>query len=127
MGKIKDNVEIHPYLYHISEFYRITDLIVTSAGAITLAEIAASGLPAILIPKAYTTENHQEYNARSIEKQGAARVLLEKDLSGERLTQEIEQLLSDKEMLDHMSKASKALGKPLAAKEIVDIGFSLLN
>ena len=50
----------------------IANLVITSAGAITLAEISAVGVPSILVPKGYTAENHQEYNAKAFEKNGAA-------------------------------------------------------
>lgn len=114
-------VKILPYLYGMAEALNIADIIVTSAGAITLAEVSSIGIPSILIPKAYTAENHQEYNARSFEEKDAAVVILEKDLNGEKLKKEILDLLNDKEKLKEMSKMSKKLGKTDAANEIYGI------
>lgn len=117
---LKD-IKILPYLYEMAEALNITDLIVTSAGAITLAEVSSIGIPSILIPKAYTAENHQEYNARSFEKKDAAIVILEKDLNGEKLKEEVVSLLDNPKRLKAMSKNSKSLGKTDAASEIYNI------
>lgn len=119
-GDIPDNVKIYSYMTEIDKAYNISDLIITSSGAITLAEISFLGLASILIPKGYTTENHQEFNARTYEKNGAAKVILEKDLKGERLYEEICDILSSPEKLEQMGIAAKKFAKPEAAKDIVD-------
>ncbi len=120
--KIDDrNIKIFPYLHEMAEALNVADIIVTGSGAITLAEISSLGIPSILIPKSYTAENHQEYNARSFEKKDAAIVILENELSGKRLEIEISALLGNKERLKEMSKNSKSLGKANAANEIYDI------
>ncbi len=116
-----DNIKILPYMHDMAEALNIADIIITSAGAITLAEISSIGIPSILIPKAYTAENHQEYNARSFEKEGAAIVILEKELNGKKLQDNIERLLNDREKLNQMSLSSKNLGKRNAAADIYDI------
>ena len=116
-----DNIKILPYMHHMAEALNIADIVITSAGAITLAEISSIGIPSILIPKAYTAENHQEYNARSFEKEGAAIVILEKELNGKKLQDNIERLLNDREKLNQMSLSSKNLGKRNAAADIYDI------
>ena len=108
---ISKDTKILPYLHNMPEALNITDLIVTSAGAISLSEISAVGIPAILIPKSYTAENHQEYNARSFEKKGAAVVMLEKELKWDRLLSEISRLLKNREELNKMSNNSKKMGK----------------
>ncbi|MGO1470042.1 MAG: undecaprenyldiphospho-muramoylpentapeptide beta-N-acetylglucosaminyltransferase [Tissierella sp.] len=115
------NIKILPYLYEMAEALNVADLMITSAGAITLAEISSIGIASILIPKAYTAENHQEYNARSFEKNDAAIVILEKDLNGKVLKNKIEDLISNKSKLDNMAINSKNLGKISAASEIYDI------
>lgn len=109
--KTTDDIKILPYLHNMPEALNIADLIVTSAGAITLSEISAIGIPAILVPKSYTAENHQEYNARSFEKNGAAIVILERELKWDELINEIEVLLKDKDKLKKMSNNSKNMGK----------------
>lgn len=117
--KLDSNIKIVPYLYNIPEALSITDLVITSAGAITLAEISAIGIPSILIPKAYTAENHQEYNARSFEDQGASIMILEKDLEPSLFRDQVQSLIGDKERLLKMSKNCKKLGKIDATKRII--------
>lgn len=118
---IKDNIKILPYFFDMPKGLNIADLVITSAGAITLSELTAIGVPSIIIPKAYTAENHQEYNARALEKQGASMVILEKDLTGERLNELILELLNDKERLKNMALNSKKMGKINAVNKIVDM------
>ena len=115
------SIKILPYLHEMAEALNVADLVITSAGAITLAEISSIGLPSILIPKAYTAENHQEYNARSFEKKQAAIVILEKELDGQKLQNNIKELLNDRDKLSAMAKNSKEIGKTNAANEIYDI------
>ncbi len=118
---LENNVKILPYLFDIPEALNIADLIVTSSGAITLAEISAVGIPSILIPKAYTAENHQEYNARAFEKEGASEVILEKELNPDILSDRIRKILLDKEKLKKMREQSKSLGRIDAAGEIYEL------
>ncbi len=117
--KLDDEVRILPYLYEMPEAMNCASLIISSAGAITLAEIAAIGVPSILIPKAYTAENHQEYNARSFEKKGASILILEKDLGEIKLKDEIYKLIKNKEKLSGMGKKAREIGKRDAAEKIV--------
>lgn len=108
---LNTNIQIVPYFYHMPEALNIANLVITSAGAITLAEVAAVGIPSILIPKGYTAENHQEYNARAFEKNGASIMLLEKDLTSNLLKDTIYSIINNKEKLKIMSINSKRLGK----------------
>ncbi|OPX22631.1 MAG: undecaprenyldiphospho-muramoylpentapeptide beta-N-acetylglucosaminyltransferase, partial [Candidatus Latescibacteria bacterium 4484_107] len=75
------------------------DLILCRAGAMTLAEITRCGLPAILVPYPYATANHQEHNARSLVEAGAAELILDRELSGERVGERVSALLEDRERL----------------------------
>lgn len=118
-GKIlSDRIRIEPYFHSMPAALNAADIVVSSGGAITLAEISAVGLPSILIPKAYTAENHQEYNARAFEKAGAAEVFLETEFNGEKLLGKLQDLLSNEELLHQMSKCSRELGRPDAAAAI---------
>ena len=119
--KLKNNIRILPYFYDIPKGLNVADLVITSAGAITLAEISAVGVPSILIPKGYTAENHQEYNARAFEEKGASFVILEKDLTGEGLNEIINKIIQDKDRLIEMSKNSKKIGEVDATEKIVNI------
>jgi len=108
--KINNNIKIYPYLYELPKAMSIATLIITSAGAITLAEISALGKASILIPKAYTAENHQEYNAKVFEDAKASIVIKEQDLSGEELIKTIFGLIKDKDKLSDMGiNASKLM------------------
>ncbi len=117
---IKNNISILPYLFEMPKSLNISDLVITSAGAITLSEISAVGVPSILIPKSYTAENHQVYNARSFEKKGASVVILEEDLNGQLLNEKINKLLGDSEKLMSMSTNTKRMSKPNVSEKIVD-------
>lgn len=125
--ELKDNIRVCPYFFEVPKALSIADLIITSGGAIAIAEITAVGIPSILIPKAYTTENHQEYNARALEKNGASKVILEKDLSGEKLNNEIFNLLSDKRKLKDMALKSKKMGIINADDRILNIVRELID
>ncbi|GJL66785.1 MAG: UDP-N-acetylglucosamine--N-acetylmuramyl-(pentapeptide) pyrophosphoryl-undecaprenol N-acetylglucosamine transferase [Nitrospirales bacterium] len=102
------DAEVLPFLYDMPQVLKSADLVVSRSGAGSLAELAACGKPAILIPYPHATHGHQEKNARAVEATGAAVVILESELTGERLAQEIEQLLSQPERLKDMS--AKSLG-----------------
>ncbi|MFI5359541.1 MAG: undecaprenyldiphospho-muramoylpentapeptide beta-N-acetylglucosaminyltransferase [Halanaerobiales bacterium] len=119
--------KILPYLKEMEYAYAVADLIVYRAGATGIAEITAKGIPAILIPYPHAAENHQEYNARNLEKQGAAVVILDRDLSGKLLIEKIEELLGDEERLREMARQSKKLGKPDATDRLVNLIEGLVN
>ncbi|MEG1311060.1 MAG: undecaprenyldiphospho-muramoylpentapeptide beta-N-acetylglucosaminyltransferase [Romboutsia sp.] len=122
---LKPYQRVVPYLEDMANALAASDLVIGSAGAISLAEITALGKPSIIIPKAYTAENHQEYNAKSIETQGAGIAILEKNLTPESLNEAVFRLLGNKEALIDMANASKTIGKPeaidLIYKEIMKI------
>lgn len=124
---LPNNIKIMPYIYNMPTLLNIIDLIITSSGAITLAEISALGIPSILIPKGYSAENHQEYNARAFSDKGASELILEKDLTGELLSKTILDIIYNDEKLNIMSEESKKLGNKDAAKEIVDIINELIK
>lgn len=108
-----------PYFYNISDAYCVADLILARAGAISLAEITYFGIPTLLVPYPYATNNHQEFNARVLEKGHAAEVILEKDLTSEVLRVQLSNLLKNDEKRNQMATASKLLAKPEATASIV--------
>ncbi|WP_422486532.1 undecaprenyldiphospho-muramoylpentapeptide beta-N-acetylglucosaminyltransferase [Gudongella sp. DL1XJH-153] len=118
--QIGDNVEIISYHHSMPLAISAADIVITSGGAIALAEISAAGKPSILIPKAYTAENHQEFNARAFEDNGAAKLILEKELNPEILFESIMKLVFDDEKLNAMSKKSRELGNPGATILIIE-------
>lgn len=127
VNKLIDNIRVYPYFFEVPKALAIANLIITSGGAIAIAELTAVGIPSILIPKAYTTENHQEYNARALEKKGASKVILEKDLNGELLNTEIINILSDKRKLKDMAIRSKKMGITNADERILNIVKELIG
>ncbi|MCC0643070.1 UDP-N-acetylglucosamine--N-acetylmuramyl-(pentapeptide) pyrophosphoryl-undecaprenol N-acetylglucosamine transferase [Clostridioides difficile] len=124
---LKPYQKVVPYLEDMANALAASDLVIGSAGAISLAEITALGKPSIIIPKAYTAENHQEYNAKSIEKQGAGVAILEKNLTPESLNTAVFKLLGDRELLVDMANASKTIGRPEAIDLIYDEIIKVYN
>jgi len=122
-----ENIKIVPYLYNMPEVLAVADLVVCRAGATTIAEITAMGLPSILIPYPYAAGNHQELNARILEKKGAAVVIRDAELSGKLLMEQIEKLFLSKKVMKDMAKASLKLGKPKALEDILNIVKNLVK
>lgn len=116
-----ENVIVKPFIHNMPEVLAGIDLTVARAGATTLAELTSLGIPSILIPSPYVTDNHQEKNALSLSSKDAAVLLLEKDLSGPKLVESIDSILMDQERLSEMKQASKRLGIPDAAKRMYDL------
>lgn len=119
------NISIKPYLYDMPKALAVADLAIFRAGAIGLAEITALGIPAILIPYPHAAENHQEFNARVMERQGAAVVIRDCELDGTKLLESIIELIYDTGKLTMMANASKQLGRPEAAETIAHMAIKL--
>jgi UDP-N-acetylglucosamine--N-acetylmuramyl-(pentapeptide) pyrophosphoryl-undecaprenol N-acetylglucosamine transferase len=121
------NVVIKPFIHNMPEVLAGVDLVVSRAGATTLAEITSLGIPSILIPSPYVTNNHQEKNARSLSDNGAADLLLEKDLNSITLVQYIDRILLNKETLIEMKTKAKKLGVPDSANRVYDLMKKLVT
>ncbi len=119
------HIKVRPYLYDMPQAMAMTDLAVFRAGATGLAELTARGIPAILIPYPYAAENHQEHNARALEQAGAARMILNRELTSARLCAVLTELLSEDDKLVAMAKASREMGRPQAAGDIADLVLAL--
>lgn len=119
------HILVKPYLYNMPQAMALADLAVFRAGATGIAELTARGIPSILVPYPYAAENHQEKNARALENAGAARVILNKDLTSESLGSALSELLTDPERLRRMALRSKALGRPQAATEIAKLALTI--
>lgn len=126
-GGFQQNIHLAPYLYDMPLALAAADLAIFRAGAIGLAELTAKGIPSILIPFPYATANHQEFNARALEAAGAAQVILDKDLTGDRLEEKVERLLLQKETLSSMKAAAQKAGRPGAAQEIAKQALALIH
>lgn len=112
------NVIIKPFIHNMPEVLAGIDLVVSRAGATTLAELTSLGIPSILIPSPYVTNNHQEKNARSLSDQGAAELLLEKNLNSKSLLEHIDMIMLDKEKLKDMKIKAKKMGVPDSAMRL---------
>lgn len=119
--EIPGKVCIKPYIGAIRDAYAVADLVVSRAGAMTIAEITVCGLPAIFIPLPTAAENHQEYNASSVVNAGAASMIPEHDLNNETLLNRIREIVLSDDCLEKMSRASRQMGKKDAASIIADV------
>lgn len=115
------NVIIKPFVHNMPEVLAGIDLTVSRAGATTLAELTSLGIPSILIPSPYVTNNHQEKNALALSEHGAAKLLVEKELTSKKLVEEIDRVLLDQEQLAIMKKSAKELGVQDAATRLYSV------
>jgi UDP-N-acetylglucosamine--N-acetylmuramyl-(pentapeptide) pyrophosphoryl-undecaprenol N-acetylglucosamine transferase len=120
-----NNIIVEPFLHNMPDYLKNIELIVARAGATTLAEITALGVPSILIPSPYVTNNHQDKNARALEQNGAAKVISESKLTGQVLLNEINGILGSIETWSYMKETALKLGIPDASirmyKEIKEL------
>lgn len=118
---------VQPYFDEMQNIYPVTDLVVCRSGAMTLAELAVRGLPAILIPYPYSAEGHQKFNAKVLEQKGAAVMIDDDQFTSERLTDILSTLIQDREKLSGMAEISRSLSKPDAARKIASSALALLE
>jgi UDP-N-acetylglucosamine--N-acetylmuramyl-(pentapeptide) pyrophosphoryl-undecaprenol N-acetylglucosamine transferase len=107
-----------PFVKQMHLAYAAADLVVCRAGAMTLAEIAVCGRPSILVPYPYAAHDHQRVNAANLADRGAAVVIEDADLTGERLAKEIAHLLADRQALSRMSANARLFARPDAAARL---------
>jgi UDP-N-acetylglucosamine--N-acetylmuramyl-(pentapeptide) pyrophosphoryl-undecaprenol N-acetylglucosamine transferase len=115
------SAEVAPFISNMSERFAQADLIVCRSGAITVAEIAAAGRAALFIPFGAATDSHQLRNAQEMVKAGAARLIVETELTGARLAQEITTLLDAPQTLTELGAQARKLARPNAARDIVNL------
>jgi len=113
-------VVIREFFSPMTAVYPLLDLIVCRAGAMTLAEVTAWGIPAILVPYPWATADHQTANARALETAGAALMIVEPELVPGRLAAEIDRLLGEPAGREAMAVAARRLGRPEAAAGVAD-------
>ncbi|MFC9776794.1 undecaprenyldiphospho-muramoylpentapeptide beta-N-acetylglucosaminyltransferase [Paenibacillus chitinolyticus] len=118
-GSVPANLQVLPYIHNMPEVLAASKLVVNRAGASTMAEITALGIPSILIPSPNVTNNHQEHNARSLSDEGGSVTLLEKDLSGRVLFDQIGKIMEDSVRWEHMAKQSAKMGQRDSAALVV--------
>ncbi len=111
-------IALQPFIDDMGNAYLAADMVISRAGALTLAEIAIAGLPAVLIPYPYAAADHQKANAKAFANAGAAVIIDQKDLIPQILSAEIAEILTNSALMQKMSSAAKSLAKPDAAKNI---------
>ena len=115
---------VAPFIEDMPTAYQWADLLIARAGALTVAEIAASGLPSILVPFPYAVDDHQWHNARYLESAGAAKIVREADLTVAKLTDMIKEFLHHRAELLTMAQKARDLSQPHAAQQVADLLLS---
>ena len=120
-------LEVREYIYDMALVMRAADLVICRAGASTISELTALGVPALMVPSPYVTNNHQEKNARALEEVGGAVVLLEKDCSGQMLFRSACKILQDTRKRTQMEQAMASLGIRDATERIYQTILEILE
>jgi len=115
------HVQAMGFLDRMELAYAVADLAVARAGATSIAELTMCGIPSLLIPYPHATANHQEANARALERVGGAEVILDAQLSSEVLAVHVQRLFGEPGVLNEMSASSRGFGKRGAASELADL------
>lgn len=113
--------EVCSYIDNMMNDFAAADLVICRAGATTTAELIAAGKASIMIPFPYAADDHQRKNAEALQAAGAARMIVQQELSGERLVREIRELSENPSLIDRMEEASKGLAHGDAAVTAVDL------
>jgi UDP-N-acetylglucosamine--N-acetylmuramyl-(pentapeptide) pyrophosphoryl-undecaprenol N-acetylglucosamine transferase len=113
--------EVLPFIDDMPAAFRRADLVICRAGAGAIAELAAAGKPAILVPLPHAADQHQLRNAEAFEKAGAAVLVLDQEMDGGRLFEEVAKLQSQPEVLKRMGERARAFAHPDAARRAADV------
>lgn len=119
--ELKDNIMIAEYIHDMARRLAASDLVISRSGALTVAEVAVSGVPAVFVPFPDAAGNHQYYNAMAVAEKGGAIVISEEDLEKDPLIGRIEQIRSDRRLWQDMSENCRACGSARAVRDICDI------
>jgi UDP-N-acetylglucosamine--N-acetylmuramyl-(pentapeptide) pyrophosphoryl-undecaprenol N-acetylglucosamine transferase len=111
---------VEPFLFAMEREMKAADLVICRAGATTVAELTAIGRPSILVPLPTATDDHQRRNALALARDGAALMVEQRELTGDRLAAEMLALAADAERRRRMGEAARRLARPDAARVIVD-------
>lgn len=115
------NIKVESFVYNMADVYGAADLLVTRAGAITISELAALGKPSILIPSPNVAHDHQKYNAKAMESDGASIMILEEELKNDYLSQVINSLILDQSRLKQMSNNAYRIGTWHGTRKLCEI------
>ncbi|WP_159722093.1 undecaprenyldiphospho-muramoylpentapeptide beta-N-acetylglucosaminyltransferase [Enterococcus sp. CSURQ0835] len=120
-GQTASNLSIQPYIKNMTDVMANVDLLIGRAGATSIAEFTALGLPAILIPSPYVTNDHQTKNAQSLVAVGAVKMITDAELSADNLVAAVDEIMGDAELKETMAQASKKEGIPDAAERLLHL------
>jgi UDP-N-acetylglucosamine--N-acetylmuramyl-(pentapeptide) pyrophosphoryl-undecaprenol N-acetylglucosamine transferase len=112
---------VEPFIADMAEAYAWADLVICRAGALTLAELAAAGVPSVLVPYPHAVDDHQTRNAEFLVNQGAAETIAQSSLDAQALAARMETLLGDRDRLLAMADAARTCARPNAARIVADI------
>jgi len=110
--------DVRPFIEDMAEAYSWADLVICRSGALTVSELAAAGIGAILVPFPAAVDDHQTRNAQYLVKEGAAVLIADRDLTAERLSEELQRLCAGRGKLLAMAERARLLAKPQAAAEL---------
>ena len=119
------NVELSPFIEDIAAAYAWADLVVCRAGALTVAELCAVGLPALFIPYPSAVDDHQTANARPMAEAGAAAIMQERDLTDQSLSDLLNDWLCERSVLQSRAARARALSRPDSLQRITSICFEV--
>jgi len=122
---LPSNVKITPYIEHMAGVLKFTDLIISRAGATIISEVTALGIPSIIIPSPYVANNHQYYNALEIKNNGGGEIIIEKDLTSDKLLSKINEVLLNRDvylkMKENLKKMSMNNSSDLIYNKLKDL------
>ncbi len=113
--------EVLPFISDMPSAFAKADLVVCRSGAGAVAELAAAGKPAILVPFPFAADQHQLRNAEAFSRAGAATLILDRDMNGRRLFEEVEKMISQPGLLERMGREAKTFAHPGAAQRAADV------
>jgi UDP-N-acetylglucosamine--N-acetylmuramyl-(pentapeptide) pyrophosphoryl-undecaprenol N-acetylglucosamine transferase len=125
ISAVNDKIDIKEYIYNPHIYMAAADILICRSGAITCAEVAALGIPSIMIPYPFAAGDHQTYNARVFEKEGAAIIMRDADVSAKSLYDAVMPIIDDQPRMQKMSESAKSLAKPMADRDITTQIFKL--
>jgi UDP-N-acetylglucosamine--N-acetylmuramyl-(pentapeptide) pyrophosphoryl-undecaprenol N-acetylglucosamine transferase len=120
-------VDVRAFITDMGAVYAAADLIICRAGATTIAELAAQGLPAIFVPYPHAADDHQRANAEALVRGGAARMVLDHQASGERLAAEVRELVAEPGLLPEMRRRMRQFARPDAAERVLAVLDELVH
>ena len=121
------SADTRAFIFDMVEQYRKASLIICRSGATTLAEVTALGIPSVLVPYPFAAHNHQEHNARALESNGAARVILDKDVNGKQLARIILDGIEHPDVLREMGNKSFQMGRRGATERVRQLCMELMR